>query len=120
MDRVLEHANRVQEWGTPPILDAALAVAVADPVQGTRLASFLCERPPSQIKPGIVPKIGAQSWSSEVFDNWLESKVTGASEERYHTGTKKTTWERLNSGIGPGAGRLFVPPWAADPSTADV
>ena len=77
MDRVLEHANRVQEWGTPPILDAALAVAVADPVQGTRLASFLCERPPSQIKPGIVPKIGAQSWSSEVFDNWLESKVTG-------------------------------------------
>ena len=25
-----------------------------------------------------------------------------------------------NSGIGPGAGRPFVPPWAADPSTADV
>ena len=77
MDRILERARQEQEWGTPPILDAALAVAIADPVQGTRFASFLRERPPSQIKPGIVPKIGGQSWSGEVFDNWYESTVTG-------------------------------------------
>ena len=77
MDRILERARQEQEWGTPPILDAALAVAIADPVQGTRFASFLRERPPSQIKPGIVPKIGGQSWSGEVFDNWYESTVIG-------------------------------------------
>lgn len=77
MDRILERARQEQEWGTPPILDAALAVAVADPGQGTRLASFLCERPPSQIKPGIVPKIGGQPWANEVFDKWYKSQVTG-------------------------------------------
>ncbi len=76
MDRILERARQEQEWGTPPILDAALAVAVAAPVQGSRLASFLRERPPPQIKPGIVPKIGGQPWASEVFDKWYDSKVS--------------------------------------------
>ena len=40
MDRVLASARQEQEWGTPPILDAALAVATADPAAGKRLASF--------------------------------------------------------------------------------
>jgi predicted KAP-like P-loop ATPase len=77
MDRVLERARQVQEWGTPPILDAALAVAVADPAQGARLAAFLRERPPAQIKPGIVPKLGDQPWADEVFDAWYKSNVAG-------------------------------------------
>ena len=76
MDRILERARQEQEWGTPPILDAALAVAVAALVQGSRLASFLRELPPSQIKPGIVPKIGDQPWANEVFDKWYDSPVT--------------------------------------------
>ena len=75
MDRVLERARQIQEWGTPPILEAALAVAAADPVQGSRLAVFLSERPPAQIRPGIVPKIGDQSWAKEVFEAWYGSKV---------------------------------------------
>ena len=74
MDRILERAHQEQEWGTPPILNAALAVSIVDPVQGARLASFLCERPPSQIKPAIVPKIDGQPWSGEVFKYWYESK----------------------------------------------
>lgn len=31
MDRVLERARQVQEWGAPPILDACLAIIAADP-----------------------------------------------------------------------------------------
>ncbi len=75
MDRVLERARQIQEWGTPPILEAALAVTAADPAQGPRLAAFLRERPAAQIKPGIVPKIGDQPWASEVFDTWYGSDV---------------------------------------------
>ncbi len=75
MDRVLERARQVQEWGTPPILDACLAVADADPAQGARLTGFLRERPSVQIRPSIVPKIGDQPWAREVFDAWYKSDV---------------------------------------------
>lgn len=75
MDRILERARQQQEWGTPPILDAALTVADVDPAQGARLAAFLRERPPSQITPSIVPKIGDQSWASSVFDAWRKGNL---------------------------------------------
>jgi predicted KAP-like P-loop ATPase len=75
MDRVLERAQQVQEWGTPPILNAALAIAAADPVQGARLGAFLRERPSAQVSASIVPKIGDQPWAAEVFDAWRKSDV---------------------------------------------
>jgi predicted KAP-like P-loop ATPase len=75
MDRVLERARQCQEWGTPPILDAALAIAKADPVQGTRLGAFLQDRPLSQITASIVPKISDQPWARDVFDFWQKSNV---------------------------------------------
>lgn len=70
MDRLLERARQEQEWGVPPIFEAALALAQADPVQGARLAAFLRERPPAQIQPNIVPKIADQPWAASVFDTW--------------------------------------------------
>lgn len=76
MDRLLERARQEQEWGTPPILDACLAVASADPSQGNRLAAFLRERPPVQIKPSIVPKIGDESWARDVFKAWRQANVS--------------------------------------------
>jgi predicted KAP-like P-loop ATPase len=76
MDRVLERARQEQEWGTPPILNAALAVTAADPGQGKRLGAFLRDRPPAQITPSIVPKIGDQPWAEEVFETWRYSSVT--------------------------------------------
>jgi predicted KAP-like P-loop ATPase len=76
MDRLLERARQEQEWGTPPILDACLAVSAADPYQGNRLAAFLRERPPVQVKPGIVPKIGDQPWAGSVFAAWKKANVS--------------------------------------------
>ena len=70
MDRLLDRARQVQEWGVPPILEACLVVSEADPPQGARLAGFLCERPPVQIQPSIVPKISDQPWASGVYDAW--------------------------------------------------
>lgn len=70
MDRLLGRARQEQEWGVPPILEACLVVAVADPPQGQRLAGFLTEVPSSQIKPSIVPKIADQPWSKSVFAAW--------------------------------------------------
>tara|TARA_Y100001933_G_scaffold255561_1_gene298802 strand:+ start:5137 stop:6981 length:1845 start_codon:yes stop_codon:yes gene_type:complete len=73
MDRLLERARQEQEWGAPPILDACITLASADPSQGPRVGAFLAERPPTQIKPSIVPKIGDQPWSSIPFDAWRNS-----------------------------------------------
>lgn len=70
MDRLFDRARQEQEWGVPPILEACLVLAEADPPQGARLAAFLGERPAAQIQPNIVPKIGDQVWSNGVFDIW--------------------------------------------------
>lgn len=75
MDRLLDRARKEQEWGVPPILEACLAVSQADPVQGSRLAAFLRERPPAQIKPNLIPKIADQSWAASVFEVWEGADV---------------------------------------------
>lgn len=75
MDRILEKARQEQEWGTPAILTAAITVCEADPTQGTRLAAFLMERPSSQIKASIVPKVSGYPWTKSVFDKWNDSDV---------------------------------------------
>ncbi len=63
MDRLLDAARQEQEWGAPPILDACLVVSEAEPTQGVRLAAFLVERPPTQIKANIVPKTAGNPWT---------------------------------------------------------
>ncbi len=73
MDRLLERARKEQEWGAPPILNACIALADADPVQGPRLAAFLASRPPQQIQPSIVPKISDRPWAGSVLDAWNSS-----------------------------------------------
>lgn len=78
MDRLLDRARSVQEWGVPPILEACLAAAEADLPQGSRLAAFLSERPPAQIQPNIVPKIADQPWATVVMDAW--DNATGTSK----------------------------------------
>lgn len=70
MDRLLGRARQEQEWGTPAILEACMAVAAADAPQGQRLSGFLKERPAAQIKASIVPKIADELWSKTVFDEW--------------------------------------------------
>lgn len=75
MDRLLDRARREREWGVPPILDACLAVAAADPGQGRRLSAFLGDLPAAAIKPSIVPKISDQPWAAEVFAAWRKADV---------------------------------------------
>lgn len=70
MNRLLARAQQVQEWGVPPILNACLIIAEADPSQGQHLASFIKERPSTQIRPNIVPKIADQSWAESIFSAW--------------------------------------------------
>ncbi|HSS49993.1 MAG TPA: hypothetical protein VLX28_13740 [Thermoanaerobaculia bacterium] len=53
-----------------PILDACLVIGEIEPVQGLRLAAFLSERPPTQIKPNIVPKIAGNPWTEKVWRTW--------------------------------------------------
>lgn len=73
MDRLLDRARQEQEWGVPPILEACLVAAEADPPQGSRLAAFLVERPAAQIQPNIVPKIADEPWAKGVMDTWDKS-----------------------------------------------
>lgn len=76
MNRVLNRARNEQQWGVPPILNAALALSKADPVQGGRLGTFLGDRPASQIQANIVPKISDQPWARGVFEKWAQSGVS--------------------------------------------
>ena len=75
MDRLLDRARQEQSWGVPPILEACLVLADADPVQGARLAAFLRERPAAQVQPNIVPKIADQPWASGVFEAWESGDI---------------------------------------------
>ena len=70
MDRLLDRARQEQSWGVPPILEACLVVAEADPPQGSRLGAFLAGRPAAQLQPNIVPKIGDQPCAASVFEAW--------------------------------------------------
>jgi len=82
MDRLLDRARREREWGAPPILDACLVVAAADPGQGPRLAAFLSELHGEWIKPSIVPKISDQPWAADVFAVWREKSGVVAPVKR--------------------------------------
>lgn len=73
MDRVLARARQIQEWGAPPILDACIALATADPNQGRSLAGFLIDRPGKQIQASIVPKIESEPWAADVFKHWASA-----------------------------------------------
>lgn len=73
MDRLLGEAKQIQEWGSPGILHACMAVTDAVPEQGDRLATLLIGIPGKQIKPAIVPIIRNALWVSNVFKHWLES-----------------------------------------------
>lgn len=75
LDRLLEKAKLIEAWGVPPILDALLALTKADASLGTRLHSFLSERPENQIQASIVPKIRDQSWATELFNEWKDGDV---------------------------------------------
>ena len=77
MDRLIDAARQEQEWGAPAILDACLTICDVEPTQGPRLATFLTERPATQIKPNIVPKIMDYPWTETVWTALEKnSKVT--------------------------------------------
>ncbi len=76
MDRLLDRARKEQEWGVPPVIEACLVLAEADPAQGQRLAAFLGERPAAQVQANIIPKIADQPWAKGVFDIWDRGSVS--------------------------------------------
>jgi predicted KAP-like P-loop ATPase len=73
MDRLLDAARQEQEWGVPPILDACLVISEIEAAQGMRLAAFLSERPPIQIKANVVPKIAGNPWTEKVWRSWEQN-----------------------------------------------
>ncbi|MCE9583732.1 MAG: ATPase [Planctomycetes bacterium] len=89
MDRLLAEAQKEQAWGVPPILEALISVARADPAMGKRIAGFLADRPPAQIQPGIVPKLSNFPWASDVFDTWEKAPVVAGSVKKAITAQRK-------------------------------
>lgn len=82
MDRVLERARRETEWGAPPILDAMIALSSIEPSQARRVSAFLGQLPGAAIKPSIVPKIGDQPWSGDLFRAWQTDSAIGPTIKR--------------------------------------
>ncbi|MCB0308273.1 MAG: hypothetical protein KDD48_02795 [Bdellovibrionales bacterium] len=75
MDRLLEKAKLIEDWGSPPILSALLVLTLTDTALGARLKGFLMERPHNQIKPAIVPKIRDYLWAEDLLDEWKNGNV---------------------------------------------
>jgi predicted KAP-like P-loop ATPase len=76
MDRILTNARRIQEWGTPPILYAALTVAAVDNDLGAALASFLRQLPPGQLTPALVPLLSGRPWAAALLAHWAGQPET--------------------------------------------
>jgi predicted KAP-like P-loop ATPase len=89
MGKLLDKARREQEWGTPPILEACLTIADIASNQQSRIASFLMERPPQQIKPNIVLRISDKVWSSTVFEAWEKSAISNLVKRAIKTTREK-------------------------------
>ncbi|WP_038098282.1 KAP family P-loop NTPase fold protein [Thioalkalivibrio sp. HK1] len=90
MDKVLERAGREQKWGAPPILDACISVAKADLSLGPRVAGFLSDRPPDQIKPSIVPRISDEPWATDILTKWEKNdKVSESVKKSIKVSRKK-------------------------------
>ena len=87
MGRVLDEAKREQEWGIPPILEVCLVISDINESEANRFSAFLSERPASQIKPSIVPKIKDKSWSGEVFRKWLKKSDISSTVKKAITET---------------------------------
>jgi predicted KAP-like P-loop ATPase len=68
--KLLVQARQSQQWGTPGILHAMLAVAAADDASSEALKSFLRQIPPTQLKPDIVPLLKDKPLGSDVFEAW--------------------------------------------------
>lgn len=72
MGKVLDRANRIQEWGAPPELQPLLVISEQSPLLSKKFVDFMKDRPGAQIKPNIIPKLSGETWTRELFDFWLE------------------------------------------------
>lgn len=76
LDRLLERARQVTEWGVPPVLDACIVVTRPDLPLAKRLSAFLSERPKAQLTPAIVQKISNEPWAKGVYAGWIGTDVS--------------------------------------------
>jgi predicted KAP-like P-loop ATPase len=116
LEKLLELARKEQEWGTPKILTACLAVTRGNAPLGNKLSAFLKDRPGSQIKPSIVPRIADEPWSNEVFPVWLaDDEVSGTVKAAIkHRTEKKKSMGTSSSSKGSPSNVPMVPPWVPD------
>jgi predicted KAP-like P-loop ATPase len=82
MERLLVRAKQIQEWGTPPILHACLAVITAEETLSETLARFLDQVPPGQIKASIIPLLKDKSWAQNLIRKWSQHRDTPSTVKR--------------------------------------
>ena len=78
MDRLLVRARQIREWGTPPVLYAALTVVAADIDHANALALFLKQIPPAQLQASIIPLLADRPWAQPVLTHWSGQQATSS------------------------------------------
>jgi len=73
LDRLIDRAHKITNWGAPDILDPCLLIIEIDPTLADQLVEFLRGRPPQQIAPGIIPKLRTRAWSVPLFQAWKQN-----------------------------------------------
>lgn len=70
LDKVLAKARQEAIWGTPAILNPAVAIADLDEIHSASLVAFLGGIPGAQLTPAIVPRIADKTWGPAVLAAW--------------------------------------------------
>lgn len=76
LEKVLGVARQETSWGVPDVLSACIALGRADSNSGSRVATFLAERPPQTIEPSIIQRIKDEPWANIPFNAWAVTDVS--------------------------------------------
>ncbi len=73
MDKVLQKARQVEEWGTPNILESCIFLSRIDQSLAERFKAFLDGLPSGSIKAGLIPKITDEIWAASLLAKWKQN-----------------------------------------------
>lgn len=73
--KLLVKARQPQQWGTPGILHAMLAVAATNEESSEAMKTFLQQIPPAQLRADIIPLLRDKPFGASVFDVWKKDST---------------------------------------------
>ncbi len=88
-ERILARARNVEQWGTPPILNAMILLAGVSGQHVGAIQRFASAIPPSKLTAAIVPLLTDKLWGEDVLRTWASASETPEPVKRAITSASK-------------------------------